>query len=136
MRIGLLTLLLLSGCALWDQDTFQPSPEAEPPPPGPAQPGPRVDRRDPLVAIDFASPDPRYQDPLRYAIRSAESRGRSIQYDVVAIVPSTDQVADGQRRAADVMRAIAQDRVPMGRMHMGLRVEPWVSAPRVLVYVR
>ncbi|MGE0420465.1 MAG: hypothetical protein AB7O80_26970 [Acetobacteraceae bacterium] len=136
MKAGLLVLLLLSGCALWDQDTFQPSPEPEPTPAGPAQPGPRVDRRDPLVTIDFASADPRYRDPLRYAIRAAEARGRSIQYDVVAVVPSVEAVADGQRRATDVMRAITQDRVPMARLHMGLRVEPWVTAPRVLIYVR
>lgn len=132
----LVLLLLLSGCALWDQDTFQPSPEAEPTPPGPVQPGPRVDRRDPLVTIDFASADPRYRDPLRYAIRAAESRGRSIQYDVVAVVPSAEMMADGQRHGVSVMRAIAQERVPMGRLHLGLRVEPWLTAPRVLVYVR
>lgn len=137
MRYALFGLLLLAGCELPDQTTFQPSPEAEPPAPaGPPAPGPRVDRRDPLVTIDFTAPDPRYRDPLRYAIRSAEARGRSVQYDVIAVVTSLDNAADGQRRAGEVMRAITQDRVPAARVHLGLRVEPWIAAPRVLVYVR
>lgn len=137
MRYGLIALLLLTGCELLDQTTFQPSPEAEPPAPaGPPAPGPRVDRRDPLVTIDFTAADPRYRDPLRYAIRSAEARGRSVQYDVIAVVASLDNAADGQQKAGEVMRAITQDRVPAGRVHLGLRVEPWVAAPRVLVYVR
>jgi hypothetical protein len=86
-RPVLAALLLLSGCALWDQTTFQPSPEAEPPaPPGPPPPGPRVDPRDPLVIIDFATADPPYRDPLRYAIRAAEARRARVQYDVIALV--------------------------------------------------
>jgi len=137
VRHALFGLLLLAGCALPDQATFQPSPEAEPPAPaGPPAPGPRVDRRDPLVTIDFTAADPRYRDPLRYAIRSAEARGRSIQYDVIAVVTSLDNAADGQAKAREVMGAITQDRVPAARVHLGLRVEPWITAPRVLVYVR
>lgn len=136
-RSALAALVLLSGCALWDQTTFQPSPEAEPPAPaGPPPPGPRVDPRDPLVTIDFTTPDPRYADPLRYAIRAAEGRGRSVQYDVIAVVASLEGAEDGQQRALGVMRAISRDRVPMSRLHLGVRVDPSVRAPRVLVYVR
>lgn len=136
-RSALAALVLLSGCTLWDQTTFQPSPEAEPPAPaGPPRPGPRVDPRDPLVTIEFATPDPLYRDPLRYAVRAAESRGRSVQYDVIAVVASVDGAEAGQQRALSVMRAIMQDRVPASRVHLGLRVDPSIPAPRVLVYVR
>jgi len=136
-RSALAALVLLSGCTLWDQTTFQPSPEAEPPaPPGPPPPGPRVDPRDPLVVIEYVTPDPLYRDPLRYAVRAAESRGRSVQYDVIAVVASVDGAQAGQQRALGVMRSIMQDRVPASRVHLGLRIDPSIQAPRVLVYVR
>ena len=98
--------------------------------------GPRVDPRDPLVVIEYVTPDPLYRDPLRYAIRAAEGRGRSIQYDVIAVVSSVDGAEAGQQRALGVMRAIMQDRVPASRVHLGLRIDPSIPAPRVLVYVR
>lgn len=136
-RIALLAAVLLSGCALWDQTTFQPASEAEPPaPPGPPAPAPRVDARDPLVTIDYTTPDPVYRDPLRYAVRAAEARRRSVEYDVVAVVASMDGAAEGNQRALGVMRAIMQDQVPAARVRLGLRIDPTIPAPRVLVYVR
>jgi hypothetical protein len=132
-----LLALLLSGCALWDQTTFQPSPEEPPPAPfGRPPPGPRVDPRDPLVTIDFATSDIRYRDPLRYAVRAAEVRRRSVQYDVIGVVASVEAVPDGQEKALDVLRTIAAERVTADRLHLGLRIDPSVPAPRVLVYVR
>lgn len=136
MRMASLALLLtLSGCALWDQTTFQPSPEAEPPP-TPAAPPPRVDPRDPLVTIDFTGPRTGFREPLRYAVRAAEARDRAVQFDVIAIVASVEAAPEGERRATEVMRAMLADRVPARRVHLGLRIDPTLTAPRVLVYVR
>lgn len=128
--------LLLSGCTLIDQTTFASAPEAVPP--GPATPPPplRVDPREPLVVIDYAEANPRYRDPLRIAVRAAESRDRRIQYDVIAVVPKLEAAAEGQARATEVMRAIMQDNVPAARIHLGLRADPSLQQPQVRVYVR
>ena len=129
--------LLLAGCTLWDRDTFQPTPEAPPPaPPGPPAPGPRVDARDPLVTVDYSTPDPVFRAPLSYAVRAAEARDWRVQYDVIAVVPSLAAAADGQQRAMTVMQAIMSDRVPASRIHLGLRADPSLTVPQVRVYVR
>jgi hypothetical protein len=128
-------LTLLSGCAVWDQDVFQPSPEA-PPVVTPPIPAPRADARTPLVSIDYAEPSPVFRDPLRYAIRSAEARGRGVRYDVVAVVASAEGLAEGRARAAQVMRAMTEDRVAAARINLGLRVDPAAGPGRVLIYVR
>jgi hypothetical protein len=82
----ILASLLLAGCTLIDQRTFAPSPEAEPIPVVPGAPV-RYDPRTPLISIDFASPSPNYRDLLRLAVRAAESRNGSVQFDVVAVTP-------------------------------------------------
>ena len=75
--------LLLAGCKLIDQTTFAPSPEASP------RPGRRAegDPRTPLVTIGYATPDPDYQEMLRYAVHAAETRAPGVQYDVIAMCP-------------------------------------------------
>jgi|GEM_PF-1060179 len=130
-------LLLLSGCALVDQDTFAPAPE--PPPPAVVMPGPPpvpIDPRRPLLVIDYATPEPNFDEPLRFAIRSAESRDRRVQYDVIAVAPTMNQATAAQQQAVQVMRAIMGSRVPASRIHLGLRAEPWQTAIQVRVYVR
>ena len=137
MRAPTVLLLLLSGCALIDQDTFAPAPE--PPPPVVAAPGPPavpMDPRRPLLVIDYATPGPNFDEPLRFAIRSAESRDRRVQYDVIAVAPTLNQATAAQEQAVAVMRAIMSSRVPANRVHLGLRAEPWQVAIQVRVYVR
>jgi len=134
----LLACLLLAGCALVDQRTFAPAPEAKAAPAA-AQPAPapvKMDARTPLVSIDFAGPTPTYQELLGYAVRAAETRDRDVQYDVVSMVPKAADAAAGQRDAADVMRAIMREGVPPARIHLGLRADPTLSGPEVRVYVR
>ncbi len=136
--LALVVALSLPGCKMIDQTTFAPAPEAKPPaatvPSVSVQPS--VDPRTPLAVIDFASADPDYRGLLGYAVRAAEGRDHAVQFDVVAVTPSTDQFTSGQIQASNVMRAIMEDRVPADRLHLGLRTDPALTANQVRVYVR
>ena len=85
---------------------------------------PKVDPRTALLTIDYAEPDPNYQDVLRYAVRTAETRAPGVQYDVIAMLPAGADAAAAQRRAAEVMRGIMAQGVPDSRIHLGLRTAP------------
>lgn len=128
-------LCLLAGCALVDQNTFAPAPEAKAAAPAHVMLA-QSDERRPLVTIDYATAAPKYQELLHYAVRAAESRERDVQYDVVAMLPSPDAAAAGQTDALGVMRAIMAEGVPADRIHLGLRAEPGLPARQVRVYVR
>jgi hypothetical protein len=130
-----LAVLLLAGCKLIDQTTFAPSPEAKAETAqGPASP--RVDRRTPLVAINFADPNPDYQGLLRYALNAAETRDPTVQYDVVAMLPLNADAANQQRHGVEVMRAMVAQGVSANRIHLGLRSAAAGAEPEVRVYVR
>jgi hypothetical protein len=136
-RIAAVVLALLSftGCALIDQRTFAPSPEAKAQP-APPLPEVAIDARTPLVTIDYTVASPDYAELLHYAVRAAEARSPDVQYDVVSVLPNMDDPALGQERATDVMRAIMRDRIPADRIHLALRTNPDLTAPQVRVYVR
>ncbi|HVC60824.1 MAG TPA: hypothetical protein VND19_10740 [Acetobacteraceae bacterium] len=133
----MLACLLLAGCALVDQKTFAPAPEAKAAP-AVARPAPpvKLDPRVPLVTIDFSGPPPQYEELLRYAVRAAELRDRDVQYDVVAMLPKAAGAAQGQRDAAGVMRSIMLAGVPAARIHLALRADPALAGREVRVYVR
>lgn len=131
-----LACLLLAGCALVDQNTFAPAPAAKAAPAAAAPVAVKLDSRAPLVTIDFSSAAPQYQELLGYAVRAAETRDRSVQYDVVAMLPKATDIAQGQQEAIAVMRAIMQDGVPAGRVHLGLQADPTLTGREVRVYVR
>jgi hypothetical protein len=124
--------LALAGCKLVDQTTFAPSPEATAAKPA----GPKADTRAALIAINYAEPNPHYQDLVRYAVREAETRSHAVEYDVSATLPAGADAAVAQRRATDVMREIMAQGVPDSRVHLGLSAEPAGSAQEVRVYVR
>lgn len=131
----MVALLSFTGCALVDQRTFAPAPEAKAqpaPPPAPVV----VDARTPLVTIDYTVPAPDYAELLHYAVIAAERRDANVQYDVVSVTNDTTDAATGQARATGVMRAIMRDRVPASRIHLGLRTDPALAASQVRVYVR
>jgi len=134
----ILACLLLAGCALIDQRTFAPAPEAkaQPAPAQPPQAQVNVDPRTPLVTIDFSSEPPHYEELLRYAVRAAEMRDRDVEYDVVAVLPKPNEADQGKRDAAAVMRSMMLAGVPSGRIHLGLRAEPALPGRQVRVYVR
>jgi hypothetical protein len=133
----MLACLLLAGCALVDQKTFAPAPEAKAQTTvaTPAAPV-KLDARLPLVTVDFSGPPPQYEELLRYAVRAAEMRNRDVQYDVVALLPDAAAAAPGQHDAATVMRSIMLVGVPAARIHLGLRADPTLPGREVRVYVR
>ena len=131
----LLALLSFTGCTLIDQKTFAPSPEAKAQP-APPPPPVVIDTRTPLVTIDYSVPSPDYAELLHAAVRAAESRDAEVQYDVISVLNNTTDSAEGQERAAGVMRAIMRDRVPASRIHLGLRTDPALAVSQVRVYVR
>ncbi len=128
----LAAVLLLAGCTLVDQQTFAPSPEEK----AAAQAPPKPDPRTPLVTIGYTTPNPNYQDVLRFAVREAETRAPSVQYDVIAMLPGGSDVPTAQQRATQVMRAIMAQNVAASRIHLALRSEPAGETPEIRVYVR
>jgi hypothetical protein len=130
-----IALLSFTGCALIDQRTFAPSPEAKAQP-APPRPAVVIDQRTPLVTIDYTVPSPEYAELLHAAVRAAESRYPDVQYDVVAVLNDMAESSLGQERATGVMRAIMRDRVPANRIHLGLRTDSALAASQVRVYVR
>ena len=142
MRRAILAVLvaaLLAACTLVDQRTFNPRAGVVvtvPPPPGPA-PVP------PLVTVDFGKPNPDYAASLRQAVEQALSRKPDVQFDVVTIVPAVgtvQQQADAAVAlvpdAREIARAINQDGVDDGNIHLLARAEVGVSTRQVQVFVR
>jgi hypothetical protein len=134
--VRVLTCLLLAGCALVDQKTFAPAPEAKAQPVAPPPVAVPVDPRTPLVTINFGGPPPDYIELLRYAVHEAQRRDRAVEFDVIAVLPNLTQASAGQRDAVGVMRSIAQVGVPASRVHLGLRADPTLKSREVRVYVR
>ena len=128
---GLLAAFALGGCALVDQTTFAPSPDETATAATPFRADPRVA----LLTVSYVTPEPAYQDVLRYAVRAAETRAPGVQYDVIAILPDAADAAEGQRRATEVMRAILAQGVPPSRVRLGLRTGA-AGPQEVRIYVR
>jgi hypothetical protein len=129
---GTVAGIALAGCKLVDQTTFAPSPEASPTAPAAA---PKSDPRVALLTIGYDTPNPNYQDVLRYAVREAETRAPGVRYDVIAMLPAGGDVAQAQGSAAEVMRAIMAQGVAASRVQLGLRTEPAGLTREVRVYV-
>lgn len=136
VRPLLLALILLGGCTLIDQRTFNPRAGLGPePPPGPKPVGA-------LISIDFAKPDPVYEAPLRQAVAAALARKADVAFDVVTVVPATGTIAE-QVAAADSIKADARSvaRVISGEgvaddvVHLLVRAEPGVTGRQVQVFV-
>ena len=136
-RILALIVLTIPGCAVWDQDVFSPTPEAVPRVETTGAPVlPVIDPRTPLVTIDYTRANPDYAEVLRLAVRQAEARRRNVRYDVILVIKDAAEATAVQERATQVMRTIMAERVPAGRIHLGLRAEPAMPGSQVRVYVR
>ncbi len=135
----LLSLLLLSGCALVDQRTFNPQaglPAKPPPVPGPP---PIL----PLVTVDFARPNPDYAASLRQAVLDAVARKPTVQFDVVTVVPAIGTTAEQATAATgltpdarEVARFISREGVDDERIHLLARADAGVATRQVQVFVR
>lgn len=134
--VRVLTCLLLAGCALVDQKTFAPAPEARAQPAKPRPAPVRVDPRTPLVSIEFGGPPPDYTGLLRYAVHAAERRDRDVEFDVIAVLPDLKQASAAQQNAVGVMRSMTQFGVPESHLHLALRADPTLKSREVRVYVR
>ncbi len=133
-----LCAVLLAGCTLVDQRSFNPQaglPAKPPQPPGPAA-------IVPLVTIDLAKANPDYAASLRQAVADAVRRKPNVQFDIVSVVPATgtpaQQVAaatgiTGDARA--IARAINADGVDDGNIHLSARSDSGVTARQVQVFV-
>ena len=83
-----LALFSFTGCTLIDQRTFAPSPEAKAQ--TTAAPSVVVDRRTPLVTIDYTVASPEYGELLHAAVRAAEARDADVEYDVISVLRDTN----------------------------------------------
>ncbi|MEJ1977420.1 MAG: hypothetical protein WDN49_16285 [Acetobacteraceae bacterium] len=131
-------LLLLAGCKLIDQTTFNPN-AGKPP----AAPAPIVAAAElPLITIDFSTPDPVYDTALRLAVSDAVSRKPDVIFDVTTVVPATgtpaDQVAAATALSADarlVARTISSEDVNDDQVHLSARSEAGLASRQIRVYV-
>lgn len=150
MSAGALSALLLAGCKLVDQRTFDPQagrPPAVPRPPAP--PGPQPDRMldglAPLVTIRLGQ-DTTYDQAVEQATAAALARKRDAQFTVLTAVPpgapnappgaQANAVARYAPEAARVAGLIERRGVPAGRVHLEARPEPNLAAPELRLYVR
>jgi hypothetical protein len=129
-------LLLLGGCTLIDQRTFNPRAGMGPiVPPGPGPPPA-------LISVDFSKPHPVYETPLRQAVEQALARKPTVVFDVTIVVPDTGTVAQQTAAAAsiradarDVARIITEEGVDEQRVHLLARAESGIVGLQVQVYV-
>ena len=138
-RLTLPLLLLLAGCTLIDQRTFNPN--AGVPAKAAVAPGPAPAL--PLLTVDYAKPNPDYAAALHQAVTEAVSRKPDVQFDVVTVVPATgtpaEQVAAASGLTPDarqIARGINQDGVDDGNIHLSARADVAATTRQVQVFVR
>ena len=139
-RAALLLALILPGCTLIDQRTFErdgAGPDAAAITRSAASP------KLPLVTIRFDDPDADFRPALADAIDAAQSAKPSVEFDVVAPIPTkaTQAVQDrfaaqGKTDTATVAEAFGYAGILLDRVHVGLRGDPGDPPREVLVFVR
>lgn len=134
----LLAAVLLTGCTLIDQNTFNPNaglapviPPAPKPPPPPA-PGPL-----PLLSVSPGANPADYAAALRKAVAAARARKPTVVFDVVEMQPP-DTAADAPlgAEALAVARSIVGEGVPPARVRLAARPDAAAPAREVRVYIR
>lgn len=138
LTASLVLALVLGGCTLVDQRTFNPQAGAHPKIAAPAGPAPAVA----LVTIDFGKPNPDYLAALHQAVGDAVGIKPDVEFDVVTVVPGSgtteQQVAAATSITGDareVARAINRDGVDDDRIHLEARSDPGVTSRQVQVFV-
>lgn len=135
--------LVLAGCDLIDQRTFESKTVA--PPPSALQALAAGNQRPslPLVTIPLGDLDGSWSPILVAAERQAVARKPDVQFDVVTLRP-TDPALEGDPAIAKSLDSAAQavagvllaDEVPAERVHLGVRGDAGRPPPEVLVFVR
>lgn len=138
-----LACLLLSGCMLVDQRTFDRSAGRKPVPHAPAAvasgPGPVP----PLFVVHAGQADEDWRPALRQAVGDALARKPNVLFTVESVVPvapsPTAQAASLRAATADAGRpvadAITADGAQPVQVEMTAASETSVTAPEVRVYV-
>ena len=134
----LLPLLLLCGCTLVDQRTFNPS----------AGMAPTVQAR-PVAAVPQAPAGPPalltlripgdHDAAIRDAVAAARARKRDVMFDVQASVPLDAVPTIEEAAAADaaaVARSIVAAGVPQSRVRLTARPEAGAEPRDIRIYVR
>jgi hypothetical protein len=156
--------LLLGGCTLVDQRTFQPRPAQ----PGAAELAAARPDDTPLLTVRLGIPllgeptGPSFGQtldraitlsedragldlgsPAADAVRAGQARNPDAVFDVLALVPTRAPPAEQDRRVAQasvdaltVANALAAAGVPPARLRLGLRGDPGTPPREVRVYAR
>jgi hypothetical protein len=130
--------LLMGGCTLIDQRTFNPRAGLGPVPPPSTAPAPAPA----LITVDFEKPDPVYEAQLREAVDQALSRKPNVVFEVVTVVPAAgtpaqqvDAAVSIRADAREVARIITDQGASPDQVHMLARAEPTATGRQVQVYV-
>jgi hypothetical protein len=156
------TVMLLAGCSLlsnaadpvWStlsgEDTaksgsslpISTAPSEPRMPPSAAEPADAGDRR-PLVIIRFYRPNVHYEEALYVAVSRALARRSDVVFDLVAVAPQLDDLAqmtlhsDASKRNADsVFRSLTSMGVPAERVSLSATTNAGVQGDEILLYVR
>ena len=145
MRVAVLSALLLAGCKLVDQRTFNPQAGVPPVVPKPAPPAPQPDRTldglAPLVTIRPGQ-DTNYDQAVEQATTAVLARKHDAQFTVLTAVPpaapdvQASTVARYAPEAARLASLIERRGVPAQRVRLEARPEANLSAPELRLYVR
>jgi hypothetical protein len=97
----------------------------------------------PIATIDFAQPNPSFQQSLYTSLTQALAAQPNASFNVVAVAPTRKTVdamiaaqAEAQRHAQDVVHAMTGMGVPAARLAISSSTDPSVSASQVRVYER
>ena len=130
------TLILLAGCTLVDQRSFQPTAAV----PGAVEIARARTPALPLVTIRM---DQEYRAALAEAVQAAQQRKPDVTFDIQALVPLQAPPAEQDRRIAEasqdaqaVATAIGAAGISSDRLHLGLLGDAGSPAREVRVYVR
>jgi hypothetical protein len=140
LRVAIVAaLLLLAGCKLVDQRTFEPTPTA---PTAASLKRPDLPRL-PLLTISFAIPDADWQPSVHEAVHTAEDHKPGVRFAVVTPVPTSAsrEVQDtftkqGRDDATMVAEEIEASGVPPERITIGLRGDSGSPARQVQIYAQ
>jgi hypothetical protein len=137
--IALAWVVLLCGCTLVDQRTFQGkarAPDAD----GVARASlPPL----PFVTIRMDDPDADFRPELAEAVEAAQAKKPDVEFDVLAPYPTSATAAvqeqftrNGQADTQTIATALGYDGVSLDRVHIGFRGDAGTPPREVRIYVR
>lgn len=139
MRLLTLLALLLAGCALPDQRSFNRTSAT----PGGAEVARAALPARPLVTIRLPAETAQWRQAVLDAVAAARDRKPDVVFDVMAAVPTeaveADRVAALRQGSADarlVATVLGEAGVPPDRLRLGAQGDPGRPPREVRIYVR